>query len=76
MKTLWLSVLLLASLAPLAGCVVVERRDGYYIRPLLPYYRYPYRHYYPYRPYYGHYGPGFDDSPVRTTAAMSERRST
>ena len=68
-----LVVLLLAMvLAPLAGCVVVERRDGYYIRPLLPHYRYPYRHY---RSGYGHYGPGLDDSPVRTTTAMSERRS-
>ena len=60
MKTLWLIVLLLVSLAPLAGCVVVERRSGYYFRPL-PYYRYPYRHYYPYRPYDGHHGPRFGD---------------
>ena len=56
-----LIVFLLATvLAPLAGCVVVERRDGYYFRPL-PYYRYPYRHYYPYRLYYGHHGPRFED---------------
>ena len=60
MKKVFLMLLLAAVLAPLAGCVVVERRDGYYFRPL-PYYRYPYRQTYPYRPYYGHHGPRFED---------------
>ena len=55
-----LVLLLAVVLAPLAGCVIVERRDGYYLRPL-PYYRYPYRYYSPYRPYYGHHGPRFED---------------
>ena len=58
MTKFFIVFLLAMVLAPLAGCVVVERRDGYYFRPLLPYYRYPYRHY---RPYYGHHDPRFDD---------------
>ena len=60
MTKVFLALLLAAVWAPLAGCVVVERRDGYYFRPL-PYYRYPYRPYYPYKPYYGHHGPTFED---------------
>jgi hypothetical protein len=62
MKKLMLGVLLLALMAPLAGCIVYDGPGGYYGGSYGGgyYAAYPYSYraypYYSYRPYYGYYG--------------------
>jgi hypothetical protein len=57
-KKVLLGVLVAVLMAPLAGCIVNERDDGYSYRRPYPYRPYPYRYSYPYR--YGYYGSRFD----------------